>query len=234
MNITQITTAAGAHKRRKRVGRGEASGHGKTSGRGTKGCGARAGWRQRVLFEGGQLPIFRRLPKRGFSNFQYRTTYQIVNAGSLQDRFDEGAHVTAASLHAAGLIRDPKEPVKILGEGDLKKRLTVEAQRFSGSALRKIEAAGGIVKKLGPQPAKKFVKRPPPPPQAKTAPKEGEKPRKTKGAPEAKPTDEAAPGATPKSETPGAPAKGAAAKPKKPAKGPAEDSGPPVKPDEGS
>jgi large subunit ribosomal protein L15 len=163
MNITDITRKAGAHRRRRRVGRGEGSGLGKTSGRGHKGAGARAGGRKGGLYEGGVFPLFRRIPKVGFSNKVFRTSYQVVNVADLESRFEDGAHVTAAALHVAGLIRDAESPVKVLGDGELKKRLTVECQRFSASAASKIEATGGTVKRLGPQPKKKFVKRPPPP-----------------------------------------------------------------------
>jgi len=186
MNITEITKAAGAHRRRKRVGRGEASGHGKTSGRGTKGAGSRTGAKERLLFEGGALPIFRRLPKRGFSNFNFRTEYQVVNVGDLEATFEPNSHVTAATLKVAGLIHDADAPVKILGDGTVSKKFTVEAQRFSGEAAKKLESAGGTVKKLGPQPKKKFVPRPPPP-KAKDDAAEGGKAKGKKapgGAPE--------------------------------------------------
>jgi large subunit ribosomal protein L15 len=163
MNITDITTKAGAHERRRRVGRGEGSGLGKTSGRGHKGEGARSGGRKGGLYEGGVFPLFRRLPKLGFNNAIFRTEYQVVNLQALEARFDEGAHVTAAALYEMGLIRDAKRPVKILGDGEIKKRLMVEAQRFSATAAARIEAAGGTVKRLGPQPKKKFIKRPPAP-----------------------------------------------------------------------
>lgn len=182
MNITEITKAAGAHRRRKRVGRGESSGMGKTSGRGTKGCGARTGWTVRLLYEGGALPIFRRLPKRGFTNFHFRANYQVVNVGDLETRFEGKGHVTAASLKASGLIHDADGPVKILGDGTLSKALTIEAERFSKEAARKIEAAGGTVKKLGPQPKKKFVHRPP----ARPAKGEGKAEGKGEGKPEGK------------------------------------------------
>ncbi|MBN2563109.1 MAG: 50S ribosomal protein L15 [Phycisphaerae bacterium] len=160
MNITDITTKAGAKKHRKRVGRGEASGRGKTCGRGHKGAGARAGARKETLREGGMFPLFRRLPKFGFNNAQFRTEYQIVNVGDLDERFDDGGHVTAGSLEEAGLIGDRKDLVKILGDGELKKKLVVEAHRFSASAAAKIEGPGGTVTWLGPKPKKKFVKRP--------------------------------------------------------------------------
>src|SRR5262245_46647846 len=118
MNITEITKRAGAHRRRKRVGRGEGSGMGKTSGRGHKGAGSRSGGRKGGLYEGGVFPLFRRVPKVGFSNVVFRTEYQVVNVGDMQARFDEGAHVTAAALYEIGLIRDPKAPLKILGDGE--------------------------------------------------------------------------------------------------------------------
>jgi len=159
MNITDITTKAGAHPRRWRVGRGEGSGSGKTSGRGHKGAGARAGGSKFELYEGGMFPFFRRIPKFGFSNFIFRTEYQVVNIAMLDKSFDNGGHVTGASLEKAGLIRDAGKPVKVLGDGELGKKLTVDAYRFSGSAAKKIEAAGGAVNWLGPKPKKKFVKR---------------------------------------------------------------------------
>jgi large subunit ribosomal protein L15 len=169
MNITEITTKAGAHPKRRRVGRGEGSGLGKTSGRGSKGQRSRSGGAKDIglLSEGGVFPLFRRLPKVGFNNFHFRTEYQVVNVAGLEERFTNGAHVTAATLEEAGMIRDLKMPVKVLGDGNLSKKLTVEAQRFSKSAATKIEGCGGTVKRLGPQPKKKFVKRPAPPPEKK-------------------------------------------------------------------
>ncbi len=172
MNITEITTKAGAKKKRKRVGRGPGSGHGKTSGRGHKGAGARSGYRRRMLNEGGMFPLFRRIPKVGFNNKLFRTEYQIVNLSDLEARFDEGGHVTAASLEEVGLIRDKADPVKILGNGEIKKKLNIEAERFSTSAAPQIEACGGIVKRLGPQPKKKFIK---------PVPNPGKKAAKVKG-----------------------------------------------------
>jgi len=146
MNITEVTKLAGAHKRRKRIGRGPGSGHGKTSGRGHKGAGSRSGWKQRGFAEGGQMPIFRRLPKRGFSNANFRVEYQVVNVGDLQERFEDGAHVTPLALVQAGLVRRVREGVKILGNGALTKKLVVEAARFSAAAAEKIQAAGGEVR----------------------------------------------------------------------------------------
>jgi hypothetical protein len=105
------------------------------------------------------FPLFRRLPKYGFSNVQFQTVYQVVNVADLESRFDDGGHVTAAALEESGLVRDRAGLVKILGDGELKKKLTVEAHRFSASAVAKIEGSGGSVKRLGPQPKKRFVKR---------------------------------------------------------------------------
>lgn len=143
MNITEITTLAGRHKRRRRIGRGCGSGMGKTCGRGQKGGGSRSGWKQRGLQEGGQMPTFRRIPKRGFSNVRFAVRYSVINVADLDERFQPGAHVTAATLRVVGLLRNLALPVKVLGDGELKKKLIVEAVKFSESARRKIEAAGG-------------------------------------------------------------------------------------------
>lgn len=146
MNIADITKLAGKDRRRKRVGRGEGSGSGKTSGRGDKGGGQRAGWGLRGLQEGGQMPTFRRIPKRGFNNANFTTRYVVVNIASLEERFEDGAHVTPQALRECGLVRKATMPVKILGQGDLKKKLKVDAAKFSKSAEEKIKAAGGEVK----------------------------------------------------------------------------------------
>jgi large subunit ribosomal protein L15 len=143
MNLTEITEQAGKHKRRRRVGRGHGSGHGKTSGRGHKGQNSRSGGGVRPLTEGGQMPLFRRIPKRGFNNALFRENWSIVNVGDLQERFDESAHVTGLALTEVGLVRNLKRPIKILGDGTLSKKLKVEAQKFSAQALEKITAAGG-------------------------------------------------------------------------------------------
>lgn len=147
MNITGITSKAGADKRRKRVGRGKGSGLGKTCGRGTKGAGARTGTPGTYgLKEGGQTPLFKRLPKRGFSNFRFRKTYQIINVGDLEKAFDAGAAVDAKALADAGLIRNAKDPLKVLGDGQLTKRFVVQANKITKQAEEKIKAAGGEVK----------------------------------------------------------------------------------------
>ncbi len=181
MNITEITKKAGAKKPRRRVGRGDGSGQGGTAGRGHKGAGQRSGYRRTVLAEGGMFPFFRRIPKYGFNNAQFRTEYQIVNVDDLGQRFDSDAHVTAAALEEAGLIRDRAGLVKVLGDGELSMKLTVEAHRFSSSAVSKIETAGGTAKWLAPKPKKKFVKRPKvaePEPEPKPKPKSSGKGKK--------------------------------------------------------
>lgn len=143
MNITQITKLAGKQKSRKRVGRGSGSGLGKTCGRGHKGQNSRPSAGGRMLNEGGQMPTFRRIPKRGFSNAKFRTLFSTVNVSKLEERFEAGTHVTPQSLLEAGLIRNLRFPVKILGDGELNKKLTVEAAKYTGTAKEKIEKAGG-------------------------------------------------------------------------------------------
>ena len=141
----EITSVAGKHKPRRRVGRGTGSGHGKTSGRGHKGGGSRAGSTSVTLHEGGQMPLFRRLPKRGFSNYQFATRCEIVNVSQLE-RFMDGADVGVEQLSDAGLIDSTKSKIKILGKGDLTKKLQITAHRFSKTAEQKIVASGGTVK----------------------------------------------------------------------------------------
>ena len=138
----EITSIAGKHKRRRRVGRGTGSGLGKTCGRGHKGAGSRAGATSVSLKEGGQMPLFRRLPKRGFSNKRFTGRCQIVNVSQLE-RFADGADVGLEQLSGAGLINNIKSRVKILGKGDLTKKLQVTAHKFSKSAEQKISASGG-------------------------------------------------------------------------------------------
>ncbi len=149
--IHEITEKTGKYKARKRIGRGRGSGTGKTSGRGHKGAGSRSGYSRRPAFEGGQMPYFRRIPKRGFSNAAFRTEYHIVNVAALQDRFESGATVDAVALAQAGLIRNTKLPVKVLAHGDITIKLNVTADKFSGSASTKIEAAGGSVTLVEPK-----------------------------------------------------------------------------------
>ena len=143
----EITIVAGKNKRRRRVGRGTGSGHGKTCGRGHKGGGSRAGSTSVTLYEGGQMPLFRRLPKRGFSNYQFATRCEIVNVSQLE-RFEDGADVGLKQLSDAGLINSIKSRIKILGNGDLTKKLQVTAHRFSKTAEHKIVASGGKAKMI--------------------------------------------------------------------------------------
>lgn len=144
MNLSNLHPAAGSkHSDAFRVGRGHGSGNGKTAGRGQKGQKSRSGGKVRVGFEGGQMPLYRRLPKRGFKN---RNTKEIVgiNVGAL-NRFEDGAEVTIAALVESGLVSNPKDGVKILGNGELTKKLTVKVTAVSEGAKAKIEAAGGTV-----------------------------------------------------------------------------------------
>ena len=145
MMIHEITEKVGGHKRRKRIGRGHGSGHGKTSGRGHKGAASRSGWKRRPGYEGGQMPLIRRMPKRGFTNAPFRNLYHIVNVRALEAILFDDAEVSAKSLAKAGVIRDTKLPLKVLGEGELTHKLHVTAAKFSASAQAKIEAAGGTV-----------------------------------------------------------------------------------------
>ncbi|MHC4954764.1 MAG: 50S ribosomal protein L15 [Planctomycetota bacterium] len=143
MNLADVRAAYLPRKKRKRVGRGPGSGKGKTSGRGHKGQQSRSGGGTPIGFEGGQMPLYRRLPKRGFNNAIFRTVYAIVNVGQLESTFDDGATVDADAIRAAHLVNAKTGPIKVLGGGELTKKLTVTADGFSGSARKKIEAAGG-------------------------------------------------------------------------------------------
>ncbi len=148
MKLHDLRPNPGAKKSKTRPGRGIAAGRGKTAGRGTKGQHARSGGVKPPYFEGGQLPLVRRLPfKRGFTNL-FRIEYQEVNVGQLAARFEDGASITPQTLASVGLIHDPEQPVVILGNGDVDKKLNVQAHRFSRSASAKIEAAGGGIKAL--------------------------------------------------------------------------------------
>ena len=132
-------------KTKKILGRGLGSGHGKTAGRGTKGQGSRSGGSTRVGFEGGQMPLYRRIARRGFSNAPFKTVYQVVNVGDL-NRFADGETVTAASLRERGLARKRDVPVKVLGDGELTRRLVVDVAKVSAAARAKIAALGGEVR----------------------------------------------------------------------------------------
>ncbi|GIP41478.1 50S ribosomal protein L15 [Paenibacillus sp. J31TS4] len=141
MKLHELTPAEGSRHVRKRVGRGIASGTGKTSGKGHKGQKARSGGGVRPGFEGGQNPLYRRLPKRGFTNIS-RKEYAVVNLDRLND-FAEGTEVTPELLLTSGIVKNPKSGIKILGVGELSVKLTVKANKFSQSAVEKIQAAGG-------------------------------------------------------------------------------------------
>ncbi len=147
MKLDEILSRAGKYKARKRIGRGTGSGQGKTAGRGHKGYGSRAGAKKRVGFEGGQNPALARIPKRGFSNADFKKEFHIVNVESL-DKFDDGARVDAEALAGVKLISDTNKPVKVLGRGELAKKLTVVAAKFSATAAEKISQAGGTVEQI--------------------------------------------------------------------------------------
>jgi len=141
MDLSHLRPASGAVKKRKRIGRGPGSGHGKTSGRGHKGRGSRSGGNTPPGYEGGQMPLSRRLPKHGFRN-PFREEYRIVNLGTLED-FTVGSVVDHAALTAAGIVRSNQKRIKILADGEFTKALTVKAQAFSNKAREKIVALGG-------------------------------------------------------------------------------------------
>ena len=156
MRLHDLKPRPGAKHRRKRIGQGEGSGHGKTSGRGGKGQTARSGSSIRIGFEGGQMPLIRRIPKRGFNNARHTIEYIPVNLEAL-NQFDNGARVDEAALRSLGLANGRLPRIKILGSGELAKKLTVSAHAFSASARAKIEAKGGkceLVKAAEPAPAR--------------------------------------------------------------------------------
>ena len=144
MNLNDVHRGIHGHKKRKRVGRGIGSGHGKTSGRGHKGQRSRAGYSAHPTFEGGQMPLVRRIPKRGFHN-RWAPTVAIVNLQDLENRFDDGAEVTPEALKANHLARGRYDLLKVLADGELTKKLKVYAHKFSRQAVEKIEKAGGEV-----------------------------------------------------------------------------------------
>ncbi len=141
MKLNELKKNEGATFRKKIVGRGSGSGLGKTSGRGQKGQNARSGGGVSPVFEGGQLPLYRRLPKRGFSNHKFKVVYATINVGDL-NVFEDGTVVTPALLKEKGIVKKQLNGIKVLGDGNLEKKLTIEAHRFSSSALKKIEESG--------------------------------------------------------------------------------------------
>jgi large subunit ribosomal protein L15 len=149
MRLHDLKPNPGAKHRRKRLGSGESSGHGKTSGKGHKGQKARSGGSLRPGFEGGQMPLLRRLPKRGFNNAAFKTVYGIINLDDLEKRFDDGAAINEKLLRGAGLVRGSLEGIKVLGRGDVNKKFHLEVDSISASAREKIEKAGGTITLTG-------------------------------------------------------------------------------------
>lgn len=145
MRLQDVKPRPGAKKRRKRIGCGESSGHGKTSCKGNKGQMARAGRGIRPGFEGGQMPMHRRLPKKGFNNALFRDAIEVVNVGDLNEAFPDGTVVNEAALREAGLVSRNCDVIKILGDGELSRKLTIEGAKVSASAREKIEKAGGSI-----------------------------------------------------------------------------------------
>ena len=147
MKLHELSPAEGSKKAVKRIGRGAGSGQGKTAGKGHKGAKARSGYSRNPGFEGGQMPLQRRVPKIGFNNI-FRTEYAVVNLASLEERFEAGATVDAESLKACGLIKKELDGIKVLANGELTKALNVKVNAVSEAAKSKIEAAGGTVEAL--------------------------------------------------------------------------------------
>lgn len=151
MDLSTVHQGIKRRKRKKRVGRGPGSGHGKTSSRGSKGQYTSAGAnRPSWTFEGGQMPLFRRIPKRGFSHETWDKKYHVVNVGDIDKAFKTGDTVDAEALRAAGLANGPSDGVRVLGTGDVTKKLTIKANHFSKSALEKIKAQGGVAELIAP------------------------------------------------------------------------------------
>jgi large subunit ribosomal protein L15 len=148
MDLSNLKPAEGSKGTKKRVGRGQGSGNGTQAGRGHKGAKSRSGFKFKRGFEGGQMPLHRRIPKRGFHNL-FRTEYAVVNVDLLTERFDEGTVVTPELLQERGIIASASQLVKVLARGDVSKRLTVRAHKFSGKAAEKIAAAGGAAEVIG-------------------------------------------------------------------------------------
>src|SRR3989337_3060779 len=148
MDLKDFRPADGSKHSKKRVGRGHGTGQGVQAGRGHKGAKSRSGFKFKRGFEGGQMPLHRRIPKRGFHNI-FRTEYAVVNLDTLAERFDAGTVITPELLRERGLIRSSRQPIKVLARGDINKKLTVRAHKFSGKAAEKIAAAGGATEVLG-------------------------------------------------------------------------------------
>ena len=150
MALNNLRPPVGMKHPKKRIGRGQGSGNGKTAGRGHKGAKSRSGFKFKRGFEGGQMPLHRRVPKRGFHN-PFRVEYEVVNLDAIEARFDAGTVVTPDLLREHRLVQSANKPVKVLGRGEIGKKLTVRAHKFSGKAAEKIAAAGGAAEVLGAQ-----------------------------------------------------------------------------------
>jgi large subunit ribosomal protein L15 len=153
MNLSNLKPAERSKFDKKRVGRGQGSGNGVQAGRGHKGAKSRSGFKFKRGFEGGQMPLHRRIPKRGFNN-EFRVEYAVVNLDTLAERFDDGTVITPDLLRERGLIHSTRQPVKVLARGDIAKKLTVHAHKFSGKAAEKIAAAGGATELLASKAAR--------------------------------------------------------------------------------
>ena len=145
MKLNELKPALGSKKTRKRVGRGESSGLGKTCGKGSNGQKSRSGASIQGGFEGGQMPLIKRVPKRGFSNYPFKKEYAVINVMDLEELFDNGTEITAELLLESAVIKKVLDAIKVLGDGDITKMFTVKVQKISESAKNKIEAAGGKV-----------------------------------------------------------------------------------------
>ena len=147
MDLSNLKPSEGSKKNKKRVGRGHGTGQGAQAGRGHKGAQSRSGFKFKRGFEGGQMPLHRRIPKRGFHN-HFRVEYAVVNLDTLAEVFDAGSAVTPEVLRERGIVRDAGSPIKVLGRGEITKQLTVKAHKFSETAVQKIAAAGGATEVL--------------------------------------------------------------------------------------
>lgn len=150
MDLSNLHPPDGAKRKKKRIGRGEGSGTGVTAGRGNKGAKSRSGFKRKRGFEGGQMPLHRRVPKRGFHN-PFRVEYAVVNLDTLSERFDDGIEVTPERLRERGIVRRSRALIKVLARGDISKKLIVKAHRFSAKAAQAIKKAGGQVEVLPPK-----------------------------------------------------------------------------------
>jgi len=175
MMLADVNSQGGKRASRKRRGRGRGTGLGKTSGRGHKGAAARSGWKRRYHYEGGQIPMVRHMPKRGFSNYLFEKKFDVVNLGEIERSFEAGETIRLEALVERGLIKPKHGRLKVLGEGELKKKVHIVAHAVSEAALKKIEAAGAVLENIGPpRKKKKPVPRPAAPKPTKGGAEEGE------------------------------------------------------------